>query len=109
MIACRQKRESKEEAAKPDEWRASSLSQMALVAHTLILGLQVNCHQNIVPMMSHTLILNLQLGYKVASRQLVYMLSPCHAVTGLQVNSLTIRMINFETSSTFILFETRYT
>lgn len=60
----RQKRVSKESAAKP-EWRASSLSQMGLVVHTLILGLQ--------------------LGYKVASRQLVYILSPCHAVTALQV------------------------
>jgi len=36
-------------------------------------------------LVSHTLILGLQLGYKVASRQLVYILSPCHAVTALQV------------------------
>merc|ERR1712110_833128 len=59
----RQKRMWKE-AAKP-EWRRSSWSQLGLVSHTLILGLQ--------------------LGYKVASRQLVYILSPCHAVTALQV------------------------
>merc|ERR1711990_67652 len=59
----RQRRESKD-AAK-SERRPNSLSQMGLVLHTLILGIQ--------------------LGYKVASRQLVYILSPCHAVTALQV------------------------
>merc|ERR1712130_386344 len=59
----RQRKESKERS-KP-EWRPSCLSQMGLVLHTLILGIQ--------------------LGYKVASRQLVYILSPCHAVTTLQV------------------------
>jgi len=60
------KRRKAEGEAKPEkEWRPSSLSQMALVAHTIILGVQ--------------------LGYKVASRQLVYILSPCHAVTALQV------------------------
>ena len=100
----RQKRESKE-AAKP-EWRASSSSQMALVAHTLILGLQVNCltngqvsdHQNNVPNGVFHLILGLQLGYKVASKQLVYILSPCHAVTALQVNCLTITKWNIPIS-----------
>ena len=40
--------------------------------------------------MTHTLVV--QLGYKVASRQLVYILSPCHAVTALQVNCRFIRL-----------------
>ena len=45
-------------------------------------------------MSNNTLILCIQLGYKVASRQLVYILSPCHAVTALQVNRLlTLRIL----------------
>ena len=44
-------------------------------------------------MSNNTLILCIQLGYKVASRQLVYILSPCHAVTTLQVNGLTLRIL----------------
>jgi len=47
------------------EGKSSGLKQIGLVAHTLILGIQ--------------------LGYKVASKQLVYILSPCHVVTALQV------------------------
>ena len=39
---------------------------------------------------THTLVV--QLGYKVASRQLVYILSPCHAVTALQVHCHSIQV-----------------
>ena len=68
---------------------------MGLVLHTLILGIQVKLVRIMFgPIVSNnTLILCIQLGYKVASRQLVYILSPCHAVTTLQVNGLTLRTL----------------
>jgi len=62
----RQERVTKEAAVQAKrEWRRNIWVQIGLVSHTLILGIQ--------------------LGYKVTSRQLVYILSPCHAVTALQV------------------------
>jgi len=53
-------------------------------------------------LVAHTLILGLQLGYKVASKQLVYILSPCHAVTALQV----YLMAAPPSPSTSIVFQT---
>merc|ERR1719244_419494 len=38
-----------------------------------------------------SLMLGIQLGYKLASKQLIYMLSPCHVVTALQIYLMAAR------------------
>ena len=92
-ITPRQKRVWKEGSQPKRDWRGSSWAQMGLVSHTLILGLQVKLAWIMLQLCATPSLMHLhtlQLGYKVASRQLVYILSPCHAVTALQVSCFRI-------------------